>query len=293
MKPARVLLIAAVAWGTVGATARAQTYQTDRTVETPPGARLQVENHAGDVTIRTWGRSAVRVQASHRPNTRVEIQTRGSLVQVGVQPPGHPGNPVSYMVTVPADMPIEVEVVHGDVDVAGTRAAMQIDAVHGSIRVQGGAGTLALASVQGTIVVTGARGDVKAESVNQGIDLTDIRGDVTAEAVNGRIRLSGIDARRVTGEAVNGSVSYQGTIRPDGWYRFSTHNGSIDLTLPADAAASFTASTFNGTLETGFPVTLREARQGKQFSFILGSGDARVELESFNGTMRIRRSGEP
>ena len=105
--------------------------------------------------------------------------------------------------------------------------------------------------------------------------------------------MSGIESGRVTAETVNGEVSYEGSIRSDGWYRFSTHNGPIDLTIPEGTGATFTASTFNGTLQTGFPVTLSEAKEGKEFSFTLGSGGARIELESFNGTMSIRRPGQP
>jgi DUF4097 and DUF4098 domain-containing protein YvlB len=186
-------------------------------------------------------------------------------------------------------MPIEVEVIQGDVDVSGTRAGMDIQSVHGSITVVGGADVVALESVQGMVKVTGARGRVNAASVNQGIELTDIRGDIQAEAVNGPIHMRGIDAGRVSAETVNGSVSYEGAIRNDGWYRFSTHNGGIDLTIPSSAGATFTASTFNGTLHTAFPVTLHEAKEGKEFTFTLGSGGARIELESFNGTMTIRR----
>jgi DUF4097 and DUF4098 domain-containing protein YvlB len=221
--------------------------------------------------------------------TTVEVQPGGSLLQIEADRPGGPTNPVTYTLTVPADMPIEVEVIQGDVDVSGTRAGMDIQSVHGSITVVGGADVVALESVQGMVKVTGARGRVNAASVNQGIELTDIRGDIQAEAVNGPIHMRGIDAGRVSAETVNGSVSYEGAIRNDGWYRFSTHNGGIDLTIPSSAGATFTASTFNGTLHTAFPVTLHEAKEGKEFTFTLGSGGARIELESFNGTMTIRR----
>jgi DUF4097 and DUF4098 domain-containing protein YvlB len=268
--------------------ARGQAVQMDRTVDVQPGTRLQLDNHFGDVTIRTWDRSAVRVQGSHPMGTTVEVQPGGSLLQIEADRPGGPTNPVIYTLTVPADMPIEVEVIQGDVDVAGTRAGMDIQSVHGSITVVGGADVV-VESGQGMVKVTGARGRVNAASVNQGIELTDIRGDVQAEAVNGPIHMRGIEAGRVSAETVNGSVSYEGAIRNDGWYRFSTHNGGIDLTIPASAGATFTASTFNGTLHTTFPVTLHEAKEGKEFTFTLGSGGARIELESFNGTMTIRR----
>lgn len=285
----RTILMTAAACAVAAGAARGQAVQMDRTVDVQPGTRLQLDNHFGDVTIRTWDRSAVRVQGSHPIGTTVEVQPGGSLLQIEANRPGGPTNPVTYTLTVPADMPLEVEVIQGDVDVAGTRAGMDIQSIHGNITVVGGADVVALESVQGMVKVNGARGRVNAASVNQGIELTDIRGDIQAEAVNGPIHMRGIDAGRVSAETVNGSVSYEGAIRNDGWYRFSTHNGGIDLTIPAGVGATFTASTFNGTLHTAFPVTLHEAKEGKEFTFTLGSGGARIELESFNGTMTIRR----
>lgn len=272
MKTVRTLALAAAACATLAGAARGQSFQTDRTVETRPGMRLQLESHFGEVTVRAWDRSAVRVQARHPSDVTVEVDVSGSLVQVEAS---HGGKTVEYVLSVPADMPLEIDVVQGEVDVSGTRAGMQIQSVNGAITVRGGSGTIDLGSVQGSITLEGASGDVHAESVN------------------GRIRMSGIESGRVTAETVNGEVSYEGSIRSDGWYRFSTHNGPIDLTIPAGVGATFTASTFNGTLETGFPVTLREAKEGKEFSFTLGSGGARIELESFNGTMSIRRPGQP
>jgi hypothetical protein len=272
MKTVRTLAFTAAACATLGGAARGQSFQTDRTVEVAPGTRLQLESQFGEVTVRGWDGPAVRVQARHPADVSVEIDVRGSLVQVQAS---RPGKSIEYVLNVPADMPLEIEVVQGKVDVEGTRAGIQIQSVNGAITVRGGGGTIDLGSVQGSIT------------------LSDARGDVHAESVNGRIRLSGIDSGRVTAETVNGAVSYEGSIRSDGWYRFSTHNGPIDLTIPAGVGATFTASTFNGTLETGFPVTLREAKEGKEFSFTLGSGGARIELESFNGTMSIRRPGQP
>lgn len=289
MRPIRTLTLVVAACLAVAGAAHGQAVQMDRTVDVQPGTRLQLDNQFGDVTIRTWDRSAVRVQARHPAGTTVEIQPGGALLQIEADRPGHPGNPIAYTLTIPADMAIEVDVIQGDIDVAGTRAGMDVQSVHGSITVVGGADVLALGSVQGRITVTGARGRVNAETVNQGIELSDIRGDIQAEAVNGPIRMRGIEAGRVSAETVNGSLSYEGSIRNDGWYHFSTHNGSIDLTIPSNVGATFTASTFNGSLQTGFPVTLHEAKEGKEFTFTLGSGGARIELESFNGTMAIHR----
>jgi hypothetical protein len=49
-------------------------------------------------------------------------------------------------------------------------------------------------------------------------------------------------------------------------------------------------STFQGDFESAFPVTLTEHR-GKRFDFTLGGGSARLDLESFGGTIRLVRPG--
>jgi hypothetical protein len=51
-------------------------------------------------------------------------------------------------------------------------------------------------------------------------------------------------------------------------------------------------STFNGKLDTSFPVSLKETANRKRFSFVLGSGSARIDLETFGGDVRFRRPGE-
>ena len=49
-------------------------------------------------------------------------------------------------------------------------------------------------------------------------------------------------------------------------------------------------TSFQGDFESAFPVTITE-RHGKRFEFTLGNGSARVELESFSGTIRLVRPG--
>jgi hypothetical protein len=57
-------------------------------------------------------------------------------------------------------------------------------------------------------------------------------------------------------------------------------------------SARFSIETFNGELDSDFPVTLqpnRDRRAGQRLEFSVGSGEARVIVESFNGGINIRR----
>jgi hypothetical protein len=91
---------------------------------------------------------------------------------------------------------------------------------------------------------------------------------------------------------VNGSVVYEGTIHADGVYSFSSHNGPLTITVPQGTNAQVNVSTFSGNFSAGFPVSFRQVHGDKSFKFELGTGGARIELNSFNGTIRLVRPGE-
>ena len=61
--------------------------------------------------------------------------------------------------------------------------------------------------------------------------------------------------------------------------------------MPANANATVSVNTFNGSFESDYPVTLTGKNQRRKFSFTIGNGSARVDLESFGGDIRLARPG--
>src|SRR5437660_3908385 len=51
--------------------------------------------------------------------------------------------------------------------------------------------------------------------------------------------------------------------------------------------------TYNGSFKSTFQVKTDDQNPRKRFTLTLGNGSARVELESFGGTIALRRPGEP
>ena len=91
---------------------------------------------------------------------------------------------------------------------------------------------------------------------------------------------------------MNGDVEYDGPIHDGGRYALSSHNGDITIAVAPTANAAVAVSTFGGEFESDFPVTMTEGRKGKRFSFTLGKGGgAQIDLESFQGTIRLARPG--
>ena len=127
----------------------------------------------------------------------------------------------------------------------------------------------------------------------RGIHLADISGDLSAESTNGSIILDRIDSANVDLYTVNGNISYDGAIKDKGLYRLTTHNGLIAMPIAEKANVALTVRTYNG----GFRSTLSDAairtKRNKRFSVTLGNGSAHVELESFGGTIALRRPGDP
>ncbi len=64
------------------------------------------------------------------------------------------------------------------------------------------------------------------------------------------------------------------------------------MILPETTNATFTVRTYNGDFSSNLPTkTVGDVRRGRRATYTLGSGGAEVELESFGGTVRLRRPG--
>jgi hypothetical protein len=147
--------------------------------------------------------------------------------------------------------------------------------------------------VQGEISLEKAKGRIEVRAVNEGMHLSDISGDLSAETTNGSIILDRIDSANVDLYTVNGSISYDGAIKERGVYRLTTHNGLVAMAIPEKVNATLMVRTYNGGFRSTFPIKLGDDQNPKKrFTLTLGNGSAHIELESFGGTVALRRPGE-
>jgi DUF4097 and DUF4098 domain-containing protein YvlB len=281
------------------AAAAALPLQGDRTTDTtfavPAGARLSLTNVAGEVVIRGWDRSQVRVQAAHSSRETVSIELSGSVLRLTPRTTrgiGGFGRIVDYQLTVPAAMAVEIQGMYADVAIEGTRGDVKVTTVEGNLTVRGGDGTIALTTINGKIEVRGGKGRMELRSTSEDIEATDVEGDVLAETVSGDISLRGINARRVEAQTVSGDVEFQGTIRNDGAYTLLTHSGDITIALPDGANASVRAAVGSGDIEASFALPTGERMTRRRQLFRLGTGSATIELETFSGDIRMVRPTE-
>ncbi len=264
--------------------------ETDTVFAVRPDARLDLQAMNGEVVVRTWDRDEMRVVAEHSERDRVVISVSGAVVRIRAESWRGVPRSVDFEITLPATMGVEINGTFLEVELFGVGGEVRVETVQGDLTLEGGRDFVRLHSVHGDVECVGARGRIDLGSVNGDVDVSDAVGAVHVETVNGDVRLEGIESDEVEVSTLNGDLVYDGTILNGGRYTFSTHSGDVTLQLPEDANATIAVSTFRGEFEAEFPVTLTHTESGgKRFRFTLGTGSAQIEVDSFSGTVWLRR----
>jgi DUF4097 and DUF4098 domain-containing protein YvlB len=143
----------------------------------------------------------------------------------------------------------------------------------------------------GNIVVSGIDGELDINDVNGEVDLKNIGGSVVAHALNGHV------------------VATFNRIDPQKPMAFSSLNGDIDVTFPADLKANVSLRTDNGEVYSDFDVkvlpnapqqTVEDDRAhggkykvkiDKNVRGTINGGGQEIQFKNFNGNIYIRKAG--
>ncbi|HUP43725.1 MAG TPA: DUF4097 family beta strand repeat-containing protein, partial [Thermoanaerobaculia bacterium] len=192
----------------------------EKTYDLGAGGEVAVRNVNGAVVVEGWDRDVVRVEAVKkvRAGSRERAEEALERLEVRVK---HEGDRLEIRTHRPDSSSgflswVFGRHVQGDVRYTVTvprRTDVEID------------------TVNGRVTIRGVAGEVEADTTNGRIDVEDVRGSVDAGTTNGAITVA---LRAVEeGRAM----------------RFSTTNGSIQLSLPRSARVSLDASTTNGGID--------------------------------------------
>lgn len=188
--------------------------------------------------------------------TTVELVPGRSGVETQIESPRTGGNQsvrVDMDVYVPANSNVNVQSHNGDV------VAENCD------------GALKVKSQNGKISTRNTSGDAYLQAYNGRISCVDISGNAELRSYNGRIRAV---YRESADQVCDISML--------------THNGGIELVTPPDFSASVQASTRNGTITTDVPISVLGKVGLKHLNGTLGTGEGRLHLETYNGSIEIR-----
>lgn len=141
----------------------------------------------------------------------------------------------------------------------------------------------------GAILIENISGEIEAENMNGAVTVNNASGSVIANSMNGKINVS-LD--RVT---------------PGKSMSFSTMNGTIDVTLPADVKANLKMKTDNGEIYTDFdmkvdgsshpPVVEDQRKSGGRYRVrmdkamygSINGGGPEMQFVTYNGNILIHK----
>lgn len=251
---------------------------------------------SGTIDVSAWSRDQVRIEATTEQGT-LRFSASRSRVGLSVEDErrvrgGRLSNGKTiYKVVVPRGARLIMATVSGPITAKGVGGETKAESVSGTIDIED-AGPVSLESVSGGVRAKNVQGDASGETVSGQVILENVRGDVEAESVSGPIRLTGITGKVVRAGTVSGPIQFSGSVDPAGNYEFESHSGTIRLALPADAGARLSLETFSGSFRSDFPVTLDGNGgfgSGRSAEARIGNGNARIEAQTFSGSILIIR----
>ena len=178
---------------------------------------------------------------------------------------------LNVTIRVPAGVRLSVVSGNGDVAVTGAHAELVARSGNGRVRVSGTAGEVEAASGNGEVTVDNVRGPVSANSGNGDVRVSAVMGPVSARSGNGDLLV------RMT------------ELRAADDMEFTTGNGRIEVTVPADFNADIDASTGNGGIRTDFPIQVSGRISKTRLRGTIGQGGRRIRLVTGNGEIELRK----
>jgi DUF4097 and DUF4098 domain-containing protein YvlB len=145
----------------------------------------------------------------------------------------------------------------------------------------------------GDVVVTGVDGELDVDNVNGSVTLNNIAGSAVAHALNGRL------------------LATFTRVNPQKAMAFSSLNGDVDVTFPADLKANVSLRSDMGDVYSDFDVQLQatsaqpivEDSRGhggkyrvkidKTVRGTINGGGPELQFTNFNGQIYIRKAGAP
>jgi DUF4097 and DUF4098 domain-containing protein YvlB len=145
----------------------------------------------------------------------------------------------------------------------------------------------------GDIVVTGVDGELDVDDVNGSVTLNNISGSAVAHALNGHVHATFTK------------------VDPQKAMAFSSLNGDIDVTFPADLKANVSIRSDQGDVFSDFDVQLKAASSqpvvedgrghggkyrvkiDKTVHGTINGGGPEIQFRNFQGQIYIRKAGNP
>jgi len=226
-----------------------------------PDALIELTVISGTIRVTGWQKSEMELTGTIGDDgEKLEITGGKDRLKIEVdyeEGEHHDSEGADLEMRVPRGARLKVETISAPITVSEMTAWIDLNSVSGKLEVQGSPKEVKLNTVSGGIVVDDGAG-------LENLDTNTVSGDIEAHL----------------------------RFRSGGSFSFNTVSGGIELRLPSNVSADFEASTFSGSIHSDFggkPEKGSSILPAQNLGFTLGSGGARVKINSFSGPIKIRK----
>jgi DUF4097 and DUF4098 domain-containing protein YvlB len=266
-------------------------------------AQVRVDTNDGAVRVMTSDAKEVAFRVLYdgytlNKNLHIDSRQNGDSVEVNARVSGHWGfsfganhRNISIEVHMPKDADLQVDTGDGSVETQPISGRVKIHTGDGSVRAQAVNGSVDIDTGDGGINLDGAQGEIRLRSGDGHIDAHDLDGRVDATSGDGHIKIEGrLDALNVkTGDGGIDARLQAGSKIVSSW-SIRTGDGSVDIVLPADLQANIDASTNDGHISLGIPVTVEGTFSSSQIHGKMNGGGQSLTIHTGDGSIRLSKT---
>jgi Toastrack DUF4097 len=266
-------------------------------------ANVRVDTNDGGVRISTTDSKQVELVVDYvgyqlDKNLHVESRQDGDHVELRARVSGHWGfswggnhRNVRIEVRMPRDADLQIDTGDGSVQTQPINGKLKIHTGDGSVRCEAVNGDVDIDTGDGSITLEGAKGEVRLRTGDGHIDARNVDGKLDATSGDGHIKIDGrFDALNIkTGDGSIDAHVLPGSKLVSGW-SIRTGDGSVDLVLPGELQANIDASTNDGRISLGIPVTVEGTFSTSQLHGKMNGGGQPLAIHTGGGSIRLSRS---
>jgi DUF4097 and DUF4098 domain-containing protein YvlB len=256
-----------------------------KSFKTKATPRLVVETFNGAIEVTAHPKGAVTAKVTKSAqaateetakedlkNVDVQMTQDGDTVHITAKSVGeHPltNRAAGVELQVPPGSTLDLHTSNGKVTITAPVGDAKVRTSNGKIELKGGKGKLELKTSNGSITADGSAGTLDLRTSNGAISVKSTQASVTARTSNGAIHFTGALA--------------------DGEHAFHTTNGSIHLSLPANAQFRVEGHTTHGKATSEFQFKDGDSAKKTNLKGMVGDNPAAtIKLHTSNGNIEIR-----
>lgn len=268
----------------LGLASAARAEELTKTFPVNGRAHVRVETDDGGVRVSTGDIKQVEVRidySGYKLDRDLSVNTSQSGDSVEVSAKTH-GTFFSWGVhhtslRVEIHMPKDA-----DLTVHSSDGSIEVDSINGSVDLSAGDGHISAQSLRGNLRFHTGDGHIEARGLDGQVDASSGDGHVSVEGRFDSLRIrtgdGSVTARAGTGSRVNAA------------WAINTGDGSVDLEIPGDMQANIEASTHDGHISLGLPLTVEGTFSSSRIQGKLNGGGQAVTIHTGDGSIHLSKT---